>query len=352
MKVKIIANACQWASWDDKIAAIKEFYAPLVVLEIDIAHTDFQNIPLKSYPGTITEFTPTGTVDMAGSDLEIDQDWFAANVIPLAAGYDVVVFQAANVSATGLPLGVKFGQINGIMCCETFVPDENYVYVLPPLPGASIGVELGNEAIVDIEHEISHALYAIAGQIDNTHLYFYANNFKRILTDIVLPNASPLTKLYQEVIALLQEELGIIKKQNSQVDMNTTSTQPNKFPVKITQWAAAITKGEGANPALHNRGNLKFTTLTASWGATKGPAATDGGFLAQFANDQMGEDALCNFLMLGCENELIAFHTPEARTLGGFTKIYAGNPPQKYIDGIAAEIGEPETVLIETFLTN
>jgi hypothetical protein len=113
MKVLIVANACRWASWDAKVEAVKAFYAPLVELDITVFYTEFENIPLKSYPGTVTEFGSNGTTDVPGSDLEIDQDWFAANVIPLAAGYDIVVFQAANVAATGLPLGVKFGEIDG-----------------------------------------------------------------------------------------------------------------------------------------------------------------------------------------------------------------------------------------------
>jgi hypothetical protein len=100
-----------------------------------------------------------------------------------------------------------------------------------------------------------------------------------------------------------------------------------------------------------NPGNLKYSTLTASWGAQKGPAASDGGFLCQFANDNAGQTALCNFLVLGCEDELIAFHAPEARTLAGFTTIYAGNPPEGYITRIEEALGVPGTTQISTFLT-
>ena len=348
MRVSIVANASQWPSWPSKIEAIKAFYAPLVGLDIDIQNTDFQNIPLKSYPGTVTSFVNGKAVDTAGTDIEIDQEWFAANIAPLASGYDIVVFQAANVAQTGLPLGVKFGEINGTWCCETFATQETESYYLPG-NAASMGANLGDLATVIIEHEIAHALYSISGQTDRTHEFFYANQFSRVLTDIVLPNASTISKLYQQVIALLEQELGIIKQQHSTADMNTP-TSPG-FPVKITAWASAIAKEEGANPALNNPGNLKVSTLTVSWGAEKGPAAQDGGYLAKFATLEAGSTALCNFLVLGCEDELIAFHAPEARTLGGFTKIYAGNPPQGYIMAIAAAIGEPETVLISTFLS-
>lgn len=348
MKVLIVANACPWASWPEKITAIKAFYAPLLDLEIGIQHTDFQNVPLKTYPGTVTQFGPAGATDVAGEDLEIDQEWYAANIIPLATSYDIVVFQAANLAATGLPLGVEFGKLNGLVCCETFVPDEAYDYFLPGANG-QIGTSIGNEAIVDIEHEIAHALYTITGQPDNTHKFFYANQFTRVLTDLKLPNTSLINALYQQVIADLEEELGLIKQQKSQADMNTPTAPA--FPAKITAWAAAIAKEEGANPALNNPGNLKVSSLTRSWSAEQGPAAQDGGYLAKFASPQAGNAALCNFLILGAEDELIAFHAPEARTLRGFTKIYAGNPPEGYITAIAAAINEPLDVQISTFLS-
>jgi hypothetical protein len=85
-------------------------------------------------------------------------------------------------------------------------------------------------------------------------------------------------------------------------------------------------------------------------GGTKGPAAADGGNLCQFKTLEAGQFALCSFLQLGCEDELVAFHAPEARTLEGFTKIYAGNPPQGYINGIEEMLGVPGTTQITTFL--
>ncbi len=65
----------------------------------------------------------------------------------------------------------------------------------------------------------------------------------------------------------------------------------------------------------------------------------------------MGDTALGNFLTLGCEDELVAFHAPAARTLAGFTVIYAGNPPQGYITGIEEMLGVPGTTQISTFLS-
>jgi hypothetical protein len=56
----------------------------------------------------------------------------------------------------------------------------------------------------------------------------------------------------------------------------------------------------------------------------KGFQAKDGGWIAKFTTLDAGNTALCNFPLPGCQDKLAAFHVPEARTLGGFTEIYAG----------------------------
>lgn len=124
--------------------------------------------------------------------------------------------------------------------------------------------------------------------------------------------------------------------------------QISLFKPMILRWAVAVANQEGAKPALNNPGNLKVSTLTRSWGAMPGFNATDGGVIAKFATPQAGMDALCNFLVLGCEDELRAFH--QARTLKGFSIVYAGNPPSEYYEGIAAELGVTVDILIASFL--
>jgi hypothetical protein len=356
MRVLIVANACPWVSWPAKIAAIKAFYAPLVELDIDIQYTDFPSVPTNTVPGTVTTFGPTGATDTPGIDIDIDPAWLTQNVIPLATGYDIVVFQTATIlPREGLPLGITIGQLDGVWCCMTFTTVETGVYNLPgsyAVPQQAGMVNLGDLATIIIEHELSHALYELSDQADNTHLYFYSDRFARVLTDIVLPSMKGVTliSLYQQVVQDLEAELGMLKAQPSTADMNPPAPAPT-FPPMITKWIAAIKQWEGANPELHNGGNLKLTTLTKSWGATQGPAAADGGYLCQFRTEGIGDTALGNFLTLGCEDELVAFHAPAARTLEGFTNIYAGNPPQGYIDGIIAMMGVPGGTEISTFLS-
>ena len=110
-------------------------------------------------------------------------------------------------------------------------------------------------------------------------------------------------------------------------------TPPSPFPPKIVAWATAVAHWEGANPLSCNPGNLKYSTLTASWGGTKGHPASDGGFLCQFLTYQAGFKALCNFLQLAAEGELIISH-PLPCSIEQFTVKYAGNPKQGYKTGI------------------
>lgn len=137
--------------------------------------------------------------------------------------------------------------------------------------------------------------------------------------------------------------------------LNTLEIRYNKtmptYPPMITKWAQAIALAEGADLKLNNPGDLKLSSLTKSWGAVAGFTATDGGAIASFLTYTAGFNALCNFLQLGCEDELVAFHSAESRTLTGFMKIYAGKPPQNYINLIVGYLEVDPTVQISTFLT-
>lgn len=152
-------------------------------------------------------------------------------------------------------------------------------------------------------------------------------------------------------LSMLQHFISLLRDLIAQLTHMTTPTpppQPSKPQSKIHDWALAITAGEGATPASNNPGNLKYSNLTASWGGKKGRKATDGGFFCTFDTYDKGFEALCNFLTLGAQNQLIAFH--HSRTLQAFTKVYAGNPPQGYIDAIGKRLGVPLTTDISTFL--
>ena len=144
-----------------------------------------------------------------------------------------------------------------------------------------------------------------------------------------------LKKTMPTATPLVDNELTMTKPQ---VDNQIFTPHP-----KIYTWAKAIVKWEG-----HFDGNLKFTTLTKSWGATQGRPAQDGGHFCVWKDENAGFQALCNFLTLACEGELIIAHHP--CTYYDFTVRFAGNPPTGYINGIMKEIDCNPTTDISTFL--
>lgn len=344
--VRILANnaAGKWASWNEKIAAIKAFYAS--VCELDITLTSTQLTP---------QFAPYSGTSGNGTIYQVDDDWYAANVVPLAPGADLIIFVVPPTDHT-VPclLGFCYTQPGRAPWLTVFANETDHTFVET--------ADQGETAVVYLEHEISHAFYALLVKTDNTHLYFYAGNPTGVLADFDFDEQQ--LAWYQQLVQDLEQELGMLKArqvppigdqptQNGTQMPPTTTTEPNpapaSFPAKITQWAAIISKEEGANPANHNPGNLGYSTLTASWGAVKGPAKSDGGNLAVFQNDDAGLTALCNFLVLGCEDQLLDFHN--TRTLQEFTAVYAGNPPQGYIDAIVQAMGGDPNVQISTFLS-
>lgn len=122
------------------------------------------------------------------------------------------------------------------------------------------------------------------------------------------------------------------------------------FSPMIVRWAHLIATFEGANPILCNPGNFKFSTLIASWGGVKAGAGSDGGFFAKFPTYDKGFTALCNFLTLGAENELLAYH--QARTIKEFTLVYTNHPQPKYdySDALIKGLGVTADTNIATFL--
>jgi hypothetical protein len=344
-KVSVLANndAGTWASWPEKIAAIKAFYASKCNLEITLTPTQLT-----------PQFAPYGPISSSGNVYRVDETWYEENVNPLAAGADLILFvvpptdHPTDVTLIGLDVYQqgKPGEL-------TVFSDENsHTYVNE--------IDQGETVVVYAEHELSHAFYGILGKTDNTHLYFYAGTPEKVLADFDFDEA--LLSDYQQLIQALELKLGLLKARQIPPQADTapqpqnsaptaTPTPATTFPPQILAWATIIGKEEGANPTLDNPGDLKLSDLTKSWGAIQGFAATDGGFMAKFPTEQVGEIALCDFLVLGCQDGLLAFHSPAARTLAGFMQIFAGNPPAAYVDAIVMGMGVPADTQISTFLT-
>jgi hypothetical protein len=348
LSLRILANneAGTWASWPEKIAAIKEFYAPACELNITLT-------PTMLTP----QFVPYSPTSGSGTVYRVDENWYEQNVNPLAAGADLIMFvvppsdHPTIITLMGLDVFQpgKSGEMT------VFSDETSHTYVTE--------IDQGETAVVYAKHELSHAFYGLLAKADNTHLYFYAGTPEKVLADFDFDEQE--LAWYQQIAQDLEQELGLIRARQIAPQADTAPESQNSapppvpdqtptevlFPPKITLWASIITKEEGANPLLNNPGNLKYSTLTATWNAVPGPKASDGGTLCKFSTLAEGQEALCNFLVLGCQDELLAFHSSEARTLAGFTKIYAGNPRQGYVDAIVQAMGGDANVQISTFLT-
>lgn len=348
-RVALLANNIQWPSLLNKIAQIQAFYAPVCNLVITVEHTSLHPVFNSTYPG----LAPIAVVDF---------DWYDANISgPRAAQYDIIIFAVSPNDHVGTTTYQGHMTQHNMGPWETTVfagAEDDHVYVN--------GVDFGNTFVHYACHELSHVFYYMLGKRDDTHVHFpvgqtpYNDEPQYVIKDFGFTQASSLQiKLayFKDLLTNALAALGRIKKQRLvTIGDNQTPVAPTPVtidpmtPPMILKWAKAIAVQEGGKPGLNNPGNLKVAPLTKSWGATNGFQATDGGWIARFATPQAGQTALCNFLLLGAENQLIAFHKPEARTLGGFTKIYAGNPPPGYIHGITAALGVPETTQISTFL--
>ena len=162
----------------------------------------------------------------------------------------------------------------------------------------------------------------------------------------------------QKFINTILEVIGITQKSISELPKVDKPVSPEpkeaynevKESLKenmIEKWARSIDKWEGSTFG-NNPGNMKYSPLIASWGGKKGQIAKDGGYFAKFDTYDQGFKALCNFLELGCKNELKSYK--QARTLQKFMTIYAGNPPQGYINGIAKDLNVSLDTDISTFL--
>lgn len=155
-----------------------------------------------------------------------------------------------------------------------------------------------------------------------------------------------ILKLWNMVFKLQTDIQKVDKPIPPVVNNSYNEVKESMKPNMIEKWAKAIARMEG-DITGHNAGNLKFSPLIQSFGGTLGRKAKDGGYFAIFPDD--GIPALCKFLTMACKDELKSYH--KARTLQKFSVIYAGNPPQGYINSIAKELGVSLDVDISSFLS-
>jgi hypothetical protein len=187
-KVRVIANneAGEWASWPAKIAAVKDFYAPVCNLDITFEKT---------------ALTPKFALYGESGVYQVDETWYEDNIAVTRQDEAFLVFVVPptdhpNITTLG---GIETGHAQGPWETTVFTDEtsDNYVDT----------VDQGNNCVIIICHELSHAFYALlsgvnGGAEDSTHLYFYAGTPDKVLADFVF--TSNLTTLYQKLISALQ----------------------------------------------------------------------------------------------------------------------------------------------------
>lgn len=168
-KLLIVLNNADWPSLPLKVQGIKDFYSPAFALQIDTAKTSFAAVPL------ITGQTLEGINNTPVVSHNVDPEWYATNILPLAAGYDFVILNVP-VLPTDLfeKLGIEFGKRNGTYQIAMCIP-ETFT--------TSVNEKIWDMFVLTACHEISHAIYAELGKADMTHAYFLGGSPYDVLKD-------------------------------------------------------------------------------------------------------------------------------------------------------------------------
>lgn len=186
------------------------------------------------------------------------------------------------------------------------------------------------------------------------------SNFKYILRYEIKPGIKDDVAELTKKVSFLAWLIGLFVKKKLEeikpvltVDEMTTPEVIKPKVSRIPDWARAVQFEEGWWPnsvsfRSNNPGNLKFSGLTESFGATRGIPAGDGGYFCKFSTYEKGFTALCEFLTLGAKDQLKAYH--QARTLRLFTRVYAHPPTDGYSERIAQKLGVSPDINIKELL--
>lgn len=173
--IKIIANNSQWASWSQKMQAIKDFYGSILTLNISIEYTALK-----------PEFAVYGQTAPGQQPIYfLNEAWYEANL--LRTGADIVIFVVPPDDHLGLVtlFGCEMGNPKLEWETSVFGNENDHLYVS--------GQDKGNSITWYMIHELSHAFYAMVKKTDNTHLYFNQGmpgatwNPTMILKELIFP---------------------------------------------------------------------------------------------------------------------------------------------------------------------
>lgn len=294
-KVLIVANNTPWASWPLKVSWLQNFFQPIANLQIDVKQTTFPSVPMQNFTAWGTQYEVlTGIVS------EVAPSWYANNITPLAKGYDVsmLVLPESEWPVMDCIRGATTLGVAGPIPCE-IASDENEATYLN-------GVELFATAEHYMAHELSHALFQLAGiafASDTTHYWDFAQkNLSGVLADIKLKPV--MTPTEAKIYEVLKEKLGTHLTLNNNVPAEvgcaecastifklsgfTMPTAGIESTLSLLQWAQA-------NPHLQEisqpeQGAFIINATSTGNGTVEGHC----GFLAAYGVMYVGDYGICS----------------------------------------------------------
>ena len=162
-----------------------------------------------------------------------------------------------------------------------------------------------------------------------------------------------ILQILANYIAILKKMIeGLIAKKQKPIEEIPMPPEPIKIS-KLRDWAMAIEAEESSKPPKstdrnkrnNSPGNLRASELIQGF---NGYLTKDIDNFAIFKNYECGFNALCKFLTMAAEDNLIPYHG--ARTLYKFTKIYAEPPNDNYAKNVANALKVNINVDISTLL--
>lgn len=171
MKSLILANHCQWLSWNKKTQFIKDWFKPVIDLEFTMRSSDFNNIPTEQI------------IDTEGHNYTaIKQMWINDNIALQAQkeGFQTVILsQPFNEFVSFPAMGYSFKSPCGVYIIVVG-SDENDVYNFQGLR-YPIFRDRWTEAV---RHELCHNLYNTTKKEDRTHYYYSTGELDKILMEL------------------------------------------------------------------------------------------------------------------------------------------------------------------------
>ena len=338
LKLKIIFNGAQGG--EQFASQAVERLRPKVSFDTYFLYTSYQNIPIADI------HRADGKVVKG-----IDPEWYNREITSQAVDAHVVVFvlpvsQWVAIGCSPADWGFRTDRNEGPVEI-TIAADANEATTYPN--GKSF-----NSLEDRLYHELAHSVSMIYGVPDTIHDWNSKSDpdgFVRELAIKDLPIPQELSRIGRalQYLAVWISRLLQPKKPAYFTEDSFLPTRPitlEEVPVEknklIKIWAEAIRIEEGGKPdnlntRLKNPGNLKYSLLTKSFGATGKYPASDGGFFCIFPTQPIGMQALCSFLEMACLDKLKPYH--DARTLRLFTRRYANPPNDGYANNIAKKLG-------------